>query len=157
MEPIQQDIKKKEPIHLRQLKNKHELLRKKKPIGFNIESEGDILKIADKINLSKWIKNLLRSLSLSEIDQLKKTKNLVKNETQNDQKDAFDLVPIILVEKMLDNGAFDLDEYLAARNKKIVDADHDNKYSHSNNHGEDADLNQDPEYDDVSQISQYDE
>lgn len=96
--------------HLQKLKKKYDTeKRSQKPISFNRTSEADLLMVADRLNLSVWVKTLLGSFTQSEISLL--------------GKDSIDMVPAVLVEKAIENQFFLLEEYLAAQGKKIVDID----------------------------------
>lgn len=96
--------------HLQNLKKKYDTeKRSQKPISFNRNSEADLLMVADRMNLSVWVKTLLGSFTQSEISLL--------------GKDSIDMVPAVLVEKAIENQFFLLEEYLAAKGKKIVDID----------------------------------
>lgn len=121
---------------------KYEDKRKIKPISFNMELEGDIYDLAGSINLSVWVKHILSSLSMVEINLLKKAKNEKAN------SETFNVIPVSLIEKALDQGWFDLDEYLKAKGLKVVGIAKDCK-KHT---GADT-----QNYDEFCQLSEYDD
>lgn len=121
---------------------KYEDKRKIKPISFNMELEGDIYDLAGSINLSVWVKHILSSLSMVEINLLKKAKNEKAN------SETFNVIPVSLIEKALDQGWFDLDEYLKAKGLKVVGIAKDCK-KHT---GADT-----QNYDEFCQLSEYED
>lgn len=82
--------------------------RKSKPISFNRDVDAIILDIADSFNFGVWVKTLLTALTPAEVTILKAEKNPSH-------------VPALLVEQAIENGYFDLDEYLESKGQKIVD------------------------------------
>ncbi|HGF9504976.1 TPA: hypothetical protein ACJEU7_002188 [Acinetobacter baumannii] len=90
--------------------------RQTKPVSFNKVKEKEILNIATNINFSGWVKNILASLTQTEISILKSEENPT-------------LVPALLVEKAIEEGLFSLEEYLESKGKKIVDIT-DNRQDH---------------------------
>lgn len=95
-------------LHMRSLKKKYdEEKRIQKPISFNSLTEADLKNVADKLNLSVWVKTLLGAFTHGELAML--------------SKDSNDTIPAILIERAIENQYFLLDEYLAAKGKKIVD------------------------------------
>lgn len=121
---------------------KYEDKRKIKPISFNMELEGDIYDVSGSINLSVWVKHILSSLSMVEINLLKKAKN------GKADSETFNVIPVSLIERALDQGWFDLDEYLKAKGLKVVGITEDCK-KHT---GADT-----QNYDEFCQLSGYDD
>lgn len=91
----------------------YETKRTKFTIGFNNATEAKALKLAQMKDFvcGEWIKNILNSFSSSEIPLLCDDKNMI---------------PGSLIENAIENGYFDLDEYLLSRGKKIVDIKNSN-------------------------------
>ena len=80
--------------------------RTSRPISFNRESHASILELSKKFEFGTWVKNILSAFSSAEVSLVKEDLNFV---------------PSALVEHAIENGYFDLDEYLASKGKSIVD------------------------------------
>lgn len=80
--------------------------RTTKPISFNKVEHAKLLDLIANFTFGVWVKTLLSHFKASEI-------NLVK--------DDMNFVPSSLVQHAIENGYFDLDEYLESKGKKIVD------------------------------------
>lgn len=94
---------------LREQKRTHDSEKRVlKSVSFNLESEGDLLAIAGNIKFGVWVKALLRAFTP------------VERTVLTAQQDEV-LIPAQLVEAMIENGYFCLDEYLASKGQKIVD------------------------------------
>ena len=87
--------------------------RTSKPISFNREKDAAILEIANKFVFGEWVKNLLSKFSAVDVSFA---------------KDDVNFVPSALVEHAIENGYFDLNEYLDAKGKVIVDKAHRNPH-----------------------------
>lgn len=80
--------------------------RTSKPISFNRQSEAAILNIASQFKFGVWVKNILSHFNGVEVNFVKEDENFI---------------PSSLVQHAIENGYFDLDEYLDSKGKKIVD------------------------------------
>lgn len=85
---------------------RYENKRVSKPVSFNKEKHADLITLVEKIDFGVWVKHVLSSYTKIESELLKNDINLL---------------PAILIEHALEAGNFDLDEYLLAKGKKIVD------------------------------------
>ena len=90
-------------------KDRYEAKRELKNISLNTETDADVLSILNRHSfvLSRWVKHILRSYTPAELVVLDHDINAI---------------PAVLIEKAIESGMFDLDEYLAAQGKKIVDS-----------------------------------
>ncbi len=80
--------------------------RSTKPISFNRVTDAVLLDITTKFKFGAWVKNILSNFTKAEVSFV---------------KDDLNFVPASLVEHAIENGYFDLDEYLKAKGQKIVD------------------------------------
>lgn len=80
--------------------------RTSKPISFNRVTESALIDITTNFKFGAWVKNILNHFTSAEVGF---------------PKDDLNFIPASLVEHALENGYFDLDEYLKAKGKKIVD------------------------------------
>lgn len=89
-------------------KKRYEDRRVLKNISFNAVADANILTAIEKHHFvfSVWVKHVLNSFTPGELVVL-----------DND----INAIPSVLIERAIESGMFDLDEYLAAQGKKIVD------------------------------------
>lgn len=114
-------------LSAKSLSSKEDYEKKKrqiKPVSFNRIDDQRILEIAGSFNFSVWVKNLLNALTPSEV-------LIIKADVSNNMEESeLTFIPALLIEKAIENGYFNLDEYLEAKGKKIVDIEH-NKPGHN--------------------------
>lgn len=89
---------------------RYENKRVAKPISFNKDKDAELISMVENMEFGVWVKHVLRSYTKLEA-------NLLKND--------INLLPAMLIEQALESGNFDLDEYLLAKGKKIVDVKED--------------------------------
>lgn len=109
------------PLQYKASKDKYEkTTRRSKPVSFNRVTEKRILDVADTFNFSNWVKNLLGALTPAEVSVMKGNKDP-------------HFIPVLLIEKAIEDGLFSLEEYLESQGKKIVDiaSDAEPKYDES--------------------------
>lgn len=123
---------------IKRSKDKYENKRVVKNVSFNTESDDQtsLYELTKKFKFSEWVKKILAAFNEFEVKQL------VKGEIT---------IPTILIEDAINNGQFDIDEYLESKGKKIVDIhspdavpNQQNQYDHEFN--QDFEYSQDVEY-----------
>lgn len=130
-------------VRTKESKKNYENKRVVKNVSFNTNTENDYYLLTKKFVFSDWVKLILKAFNPYEL------KKLIKGEIT---------IPTSLIENAIENGQFDIEEYLESKGMKVVEAHVNSKVQSLQNSGFDVEINQDFDYSqdpEYSQVNQY--
>jgi hypothetical protein len=117
---------------IKRSKDNYEASRVVKNVSFNTKNneQAKLYDLTKKFKFSEWVKTILAAFNVFEVKQL------IKGEIT---------IPTVLIEEAIENGQFNLEEYLEAKGQKIVDLNEPESFSSKTN-PYDQEFNQDYDY-----------